>query len=119
MGNPFCWVELTTHNVDGAREFYSKLFDWQVNPFDMPGGTYQVIDTGSEPGGGIVGLPEPGIQTGWTQYIQVDDIQDSCAKVSELGGKVWKGPFEVPEVGRLAIVCDPQGAFFGLWQKKS
>ncbi|MBF0477203.1 MAG: VOC family protein [Deltaproteobacteria bacterium] len=116
MGNSFVWMELTTHNLEGAKEFYAKLFDWKINQF--PGGPmpYFIADTGSQPGGGMMSLPEPGVPTAWTVYIAVDDIDKYAAKLTELGGKVWKEPFEVPTVGKIAIVCDPQGAYFGLFQ---
>ena len=74
------------------------------------------IDTGEQPGGGMMTIPEPGVPTAWTVYVRVDDINGACEKVDKNGGKVWKGPMEVPEVGWIAIVCDPQGACFGLWQ---
>jgi predicted enzyme related to lactoylglutathione lyase len=116
MGNPFCWMELTTHDLEGAAKFYQEVFDWEIK--DMPGGPmpYKLVTTGSEPGGGLMSIPEPGIDTCWTAYIQVDAIEAACAKVEENGGKVWKQPQEVPGMGRFAIVCDPQGAYFALWQ---
>ncbi len=116
MGNPFCWMELITHNLDGAVDFYSKVFGWEIS--DMPGSPipYKMANTGKEPGAGMMSTPEPGIFTCWTAYIEVDDVDAMCEKVAGAGGKVWKGPQDVPGVGRFAIVCDPQGAYFGLWQ---
>ena len=116
MGNPFCHLELTTHNVEGAKEFYAKVFDWKQTEFGSASMPYTLIDTGSEVGGGIMGLPEPGIPTAWTVYIATDDVDAACEKVTQAGGKVWKGPDDVPGVGRYAVVCDPQGAYFGLWK---
>jgi hypothetical protein len=51
-------------------------------------------------------------------YIEVEDVEAASAQVKELGGKVWKPKAEVPEYGWFAVVCDPQGAYFGLWQNK-
>ncbi|MFH1136724.1 MAG: VOC family protein [Pseudomonadota bacterium] len=116
MGNPFNWVELTTHDVEGAKAFYGRLFDWKLNEMATPMGPYVLAETGEKPGAGMMGLPEPGVPTTWTVYVHVDDIRAYAAKVEELGGKVEKGPFEVPDVGWIAIVSDPQGAYFGLYQ---
>ena len=64
----------------------------------------------------MMSIPEPGIPTSWMVYIEVDDVDAMCAKITGTGGKVWKETQEVPGMGRFAVVCDPQGAFFGLWQ---
>jgi predicted enzyme related to lactoylglutathione lyase len=116
MGNPFCWMELISHDLDGAVEFYSKIFDWEIS--DMPGGPmpYKMVTTGKEPGAGMMGTPEPGIHTCWSIYIEVDDLDAKCKEVSDAGGKIWKEPQDVPGMGRFAVACDPQGAFFCLWQ---
>ena len=116
MGNHFCHMELTSYNVDGAKEFYAKVFDWKLNEFPNASMPYTMIDTGKEVGGGITGLPMPGVPTAWTVYIETDDVDAACAKVTEAGGKVWHGPDDVPGVGRYAVACDPQGAYFGLWK---
>ena len=119
MGNPFCWMELTTHDLNGATEFYRKVFDWEIG--DMPGAPvpYKMVNTGKEPGAGMMNTPQPGIPNCWTVYIEVEDVDAMCAKIGEEGGKVWTEPMEVPDIGRFAIVCDPQGAYFGLWQSLS
>ena len=116
MGNPFCHLELTTYNVEGAKEFYGKVFDWKLNEFPGASMPYTMIGTGSEPGGGITGLPMPGVPTAWTAYIETEDVDATCEKVTAAGGRVWYGPDDVPNVGRFAVVCDPQGAYFGLWK---
>ncbi len=116
MGNPICWAELTTWNPEGAREFYAKLFDWQIKPMPDAALPYLTFDPGQGPGGGIMGLPEPGIPTAWSIYVKVDDLKATCRRLEELGGKVHKPPTEVPGCGRFAVACDPQGAYFCLWQ---
>jgi predicted enzyme related to lactoylglutathione lyase len=116
MGNPFCHIELTTSNLEGAREFYTKVFDWKLNDVPNAQAPYVLIDTGDKPEGGMMSIPEPGVPTAWLAYIQVDDVDACCAKINENGGKVWKEPEDVPGFGRGAVVCDPQGAYFGLWK---
>ena len=117
MSNPFCHVELMTSDVSGALEFYKGLFGWKINaaPGPMP---YHFIDTGKEPEGGVMGLPEPGVPVTWMVYIQVDDLEASVSKVKELGGNVLKDIMEIPDYGWMAVVSDPQGGVFGLWKPK-
>ena len=118
MPNPFCYLELTSENLDGAREFYSKLFEWKID--EMPGAQipYYMVDTGSEPQGGMMAPPEPGIPTAWLMYVLVDDVAATCDKLKGLGGKVLKDKAPVPDMGWFAVVADPQGAVFGLWENK-
>lgn len=119
MGNTFCYMELTTHNLDGAKEFYGQMFDWQLQEYPGAGQPYFMINTGAEPMGGMMGLPMPQVPTTWCIYIKVDDLDAACAKLEKLGGKIFKERTEVPEHGWFAIASDPQGAFFGLWQDKN
>ncbi len=118
MNNWFCYLELTTDDLDGAEEFYGKLFNWKMS--DMPGAQvpYRMIDTGQEPAGGMMKLPVPELPVAWTMYVEVEDVEASAAQVTELGGKVLMGKQAVPEHGWFAIVQDPRGAVFGLWQNK-
>lgn len=118
MGNGFCHVELSTSDLKAAREFYGQMFDWQIQEF--PGGEqpYFLVNTGSEPGGGMMGLPMPGVPVAWTMYILVEDLDAACAKALDLGGKLLKERTPVTDMGWFAIISDPQGACFGLWQAK-
>ncbi len=122
MGNPIGWVELVTEDPEGAERFYTSLFDWKVKVEKMPecGDTpafdYRTIDTGAKPGGGIIKTPQPGIPNHWSVYMEVADIQQAAAKVKELGGTLYREPFEIPHVGWIAVAADPQGAAFNMWQ---
>ncbi len=115
MGNPFCHLELCTDNLDAAKEFYAKIFDWKLSAFPNPDIPYTMIDTGKEPGGGMMVLPDPQVPVSWTMYVEVENVAATCAKIKELGGQVFKDPEDIPEVGTFAIVSDPQGAVFGIW----
>lgn len=115
MGDPFCNFELITHDLAGAKEFYAEVFDWKLNEAegDLD---YTFIDTGSQPGGGMMPTPEPGVPTAWVMYLKVDDLQGACAQIRENGGAIFKEPAEIPGYGSFAVACDPQGAYFGLCQ---
>jgi predicted enzyme related to lactoylglutathione lyase len=65
---------------------------------------------------GLMKLPMPGVPPHWLNYVTVENADASAARVTELGGQVCKPPFDIPNVGRIAIVQDPQGAFLGIFQ---
>ena len=111
----FSWNELLTTDVAGADAFYTQLFGWQAEP--MPGGMpYTLFKKNGIFAGGMMTLPMPGVPPHWLNYVTVENADASAARVTELGGTVCKPPFDIPNVGRIAIVQDPQGAFFGIFQ---
>jgi hypothetical protein len=61
-------------------------------------------------------VPQPGMPAQWLPYVIVENVDDSAAKVAGLGGKVMAPPFDIPTVGRIAVILDPQGASIGLFQ---
>jgi len=120
MANPFVHVELNTTDVDKARDFYSKLFDWELEDMSMgPSGTYTIIKVGDGTGGGLLKNPMPGVPSFWLAYVLVDDIGAATKKAESLGAKVVKNSIEVPDMGWLSIIADPTGAALGLWQTKA
>ena len=119
MPNPFVHVELATTDVDKAKTFYGKLFDWKLQDEDMgPGGTYTMIGVGGGTGGGMMKHPIPGAPSAWLAYVQVDDIAAATAKAKSLGATVMKDVTEVMGAGWLSIIIDPTGAALGLWKAK-
>jgi predicted enzyme related to lactoylglutathione lyase len=116
-----CWSELYTTNVDAAGKFYVNTFGWQTQAEDMgPMGTYTLFKLPGEKNniGGMMGMPPnmKGVPSNWLAYIQVANCDASNKKVSELGGKTVVPPQDIPNIGRFAIVTDPQGATFALYQ---
>lgn len=119
MANPFVHVELNTTDTDKAKEFYSQLFDWQLEDMSMgPSGTYTAIKVGGGTGGGLLKNPMPGVPSFWLAYVLVDDIGAATRKAETLGAKIVKDSIEVPNMGWLSIIADPTGAALGLWQAK-
>lgn len=118
MGNPFVHVELMSTDVDKAKSFFGKLFDWTLE--DMPIGdmTYTMIRVGEGTGGGMMKNPIPNAPSMWVAYVLVDDLAAASAKVKSLGGKIMKDITEVPGAGSFVIITDPTGAMLGLWQQK-
>jgi predicted enzyme related to lactoylglutathione lyase len=117
MPNPFCHVELNTTDVNKAKDFYGKLFNWKLE--DMPAGNYTIIGVGEGTGGGMMKNPIPGAPSFWLSYILVDDVQAATKKAKSLGGTVMKDVTPVPHVGEFSIISDPTGAHFALWKPQS
>jgi predicted enzyme related to lactoylglutathione lyase len=119
MGNPFVHVEMMSTDVDKAKSFFGKLFDWTLE--DMPVGdmTYTMIRVGEGTGGGMMKNPIPNAPSMWVAYVLVDDLAAATAKVRSLGGKIMKDITEVPGAGSFVIITDPTGAMLGLWQQKT
>lgn len=119
MGNPFVHVELNSTDVDKAKAFYTKLFDWKLEDTDTGGGfTYTIIQVGEGTGGGMMKQMIPGASSAWLPYVGVDDINVATKKAKSLGAKVMKDVTEVTDMGWLSILVDPTGAMLGLWQPK-
>lgn len=119
MSNPFVHVELMATDVAKAKAFYGKLFGWKLEDMPMENGTYTMIDVGGGTGGGMLKNPMPGASSSsWLAYVEVDDLKTSIDKVKSLGGKVMKDVTEVKGMGSFAIITDPTGAMFGIWQSK-
>jgi len=115
------WFEIPADNLDRARKFYSSLFGWKIAPIPgmqaPEGETYLHIDTGGEeasPDGGMMKRKQP--NQGITQYISVASVDESSAKVEQLGGKICMAKTAVPQMGYFAICQDPDNNSFALWE---
>ena len=114
----FIWNELLTKDAGKAKDFYTNVLGWMVDEMDMPnGGKYSVMKAADSPAGGIMNLSDtqaPDRPSHWMAYIAVDDVDAAVDKVKSSGGKVDAPPFDVPGVGRIAVITDPTGATVGL-----
>jgi uncharacterized protein len=113
----FFWNELTTAKVEPAKEFYAKTLGWKFDGMPMPtGGTYWIAKVGDKPVGGIfdtTGTEMSAMPEFWMAYIAVDDVDKRVAKAKKAGASVVREPFDVPGVGRIAILKQPGGAGIG------
>jgi uncharacterized protein len=115
----FVWDELVTSDLDAAKRFYGEVFGWTARDTDMgpEGSTYVIFQRGGDVDtAGALTLPDPAPPSHWMPYVAAADVDATAARVPELGGTVIREPFDVPEVGRLAILADPNGAVFGLFK---
>jgi predicted enzyme related to lactoylglutathione lyase len=120
----FCWAELATTDQKAAVAFYKNLFGWEVNDQPMgPDGTYSMFQLrGREVGAACSMRPEErqsGAPPHWNSYVSVTNADDAAKKAESLGGKVVMKPFDVMDAGRMAVLQDPTGAFFQVWQAGS
>ncbi len=119
----FCWIELATTDQASAKNFYGSIFGWTPNDMPMgPSGTYTIFRlNGRDAAAGYQLNPtqlQQNIPPHWMLYILVEDVDASASRVPQLGGKVILGPFDVMDAGRMAVIQDPTGAYFCLWQAK-
>lgn len=116
-GNP-CWYELGTRDLDGATAFYQRILGWQIVDAGMEGVDYRLAKAGEDMVAGAMSTTaqEESPPPNWLIYFAVDDCDKSLADLAATGGRVLKGPDDIPGTGRYAIVVDPQGAAFGLLQ---
>jgi predicted enzyme related to lactoylglutathione lyase len=117
----FHWNELMTRDAKKARDFYGKTLGWTFDDMPMPDMTYTIIKAGDQMAGGMMEMSGPqfeGVPEHWLGYIAVDDVDKRVKLLKDAGGKVMRKPWDVPEVGRIAIVADPGGAVQG-WMTPS
>ena len=112
------WVDLGAPDPKKAARFYSQLFGWDVQEGPPESGGYAIAHLRGKAVAGLGPQQNPGPPV-WTTYIDVDSADDTVAKVKANGGMVFMEPFDVMDVGRMAIVADPMGAVLGLWQPRA
>jgi len=119
----FSWPELATTDQKAGVAFYTALFGWALNEQPMgPSGTYSMFTLrGREVAAAYTMRADErqmGIPPHWNAYVTVDNVDEAAKRAQELGGKVIAPPFDVTDAGRMAVLQDPTGAFFQIWQPK-
>jgi len=112
----FSWNELVTTDEAAAGTFYTRLFEWTAESFGGGGQTYTLFKKGGMMVGGMMKCPKPGLPAHWLAHVTCEDVDAAAKQVAALGGSIVMAPFNVPTVGRIAIVRDPQGACLGLFK---
>lgn len=116
----FGWVDLASTDQESAKRFYSELFDWESRDDPLPDGGYYT--NFSKDGKAVAGLGSTmgeGMPSMWSSYVLVDSADETTKAATEAGGRVLMEPMDVMEFGRMALIADPSGAVFGLWEPKN
>ncbi|HYA18692.1 MAG TPA: VOC family protein [Bryobacteraceae bacterium] len=118
----FCWFELGTTNQASAKPFYAAVLGWSAVDFPMgPDSFYTMFQLdGADAAAAYAMRPEEAalIPPHWNPYVAVEDAGETARCAAELGGKVVEAPFDVNTFGRVAVLRDPTGAYFNIWQPR-
>ncbi|MGH7563035.1 MAG: VOC family protein [Gemmatimonadota bacterium] len=118
----FVWYELMTTDLQAAQSFYTDVIGWSTAPFEQSEVPYTLWMNGEAPVGGVMALPQEACDQGapphWMAYFAVDDVDGTAKKAAKLGGKVVVEPRDIPDVGRFAILHDPQGASIAIYRSE-
>ena len=112
----FSWNELLTSDEPAAIKFYSQVFGWQATDFPATDTRYMLWKQNGKEIGGLMQRPSEEIPPHWLGYVTVADVDKTTKTAAEAGGKICLAPLDVPTVGRIAVIQDPQGAALGIFQ---
>jgi predicted enzyme related to lactoylglutathione lyase len=108
------WNELASNDLYGSRAFYAGLFGWTIEQFPGSEQVYLAIRNGEASNGGMREATPPGVPPHWLAYFGVENLGAALEQVSALGGTVHAGPIDI-QMAKIAMVADPQGAVFALY----
>ncbi len=111
----FVWHELMTPDPAGAAAFYPKVLPWRTAPSSLPG--YTIFMAGQSQIGGLMASPSDSSAATphWLVYIGTPNVDSTCTQAQGLGAHMVKAPADIPNVGRFAVLADPQGATFAVF----
>jgi len=116
----FVWYELMTTDMDAAARFYGDVLGLRAKDSGLTDRRYSILSAGESPVGGLMALPkhiaDGGGRPNWMGYVGVGNVDDHAARLCKAGGAVHRTPEDIPGAGRFAVVADPQGANFALFQ---
>lgn len=111
------YAELHSQDPRRAGSFYAELFGWKTDEKETPMGVYTEIDMGGGIAAGMLATPFPGGASYWTPYVTVPRLDPAVERATRLGAKLETPRSLVPDIGYFAILRDPAGAVFGLFEK--
>lgn len=112
----FSWSELATSDADSAKTFYAAVFGWEYDDNPIPGGqVYSMAKRDGRHVAAVFGSDQP---PHWSCYVTVESVEETAGRAAELGGSVVAEPFDVMELGRMAVIADPAGAALCLWEPR-
>ncbi len=112
----FVWRELITTDLEASRRFYGELLGWKIaKAATVPGMDYWEASAGDRTVAGMFQMNNPEMPANWGSYLSVPDVDAAAKAATASGGAVLNGPMEIPNVGRMATLRDPQGAIFSVF----
>ena len=118
----FIWHELMSRDPEASERFYRDVVGLDTQAIDVDGGTYRMLIADGRPIGGLTGRrpgsdvwPSGGPEGHWVGYFGSSDVDAAASRTTTLGGSVLLGPLDIPGTGRIAVLRDPDGATFGLF----
>lgn len=123
-GTTFPWHELYVPDAEAGKSFYKEALGWDSQDFDMGEmGNYPMLIANGKPIAGIMGTANnpdmSSVPPHWSVYVAVEDVDSTVSKVESLGGSVVVPAMDVPSVGRMCLLQDPQGAHFWVYKSES
>jgi len=115
MTDNFVWYELCTNDIDGAKAFYGTLFGWTATPFGEGAPNYQVLEAAGKGVGGLMPLPEGMPKPFWLGYVGVADADAARDKAKAAGATIHR-EMDIPTVGKIVLLSDPQGVGYAMIQ---
>ncbi len=118
----FSWTDLSTSDLDAAISLYTELFGWDVAKEDLPDGSvYAMFRVNGKDVAAVSALreEEKGVPPHWNVYVTVEDAEQTAKQAEAAGGAIVAPAFDVMEYGRMAVIADPTGAIFCLWEPKA
>jgi uncharacterized protein len=117
-GTPM-WIDLSSPDPEASANFYGKLFGWTRSAIPDPdAGGYGMFLLNGKQVAGVGPITNEGQPPAWLTYVATEDAAATTEKAKQAGGKVLMEPMEVMNAGSMAVLADPTGAVFGLWQPK-
>jgi predicted enzyme related to lactoylglutathione lyase len=113
----FSWAELATSDTEGAKAFYNALLGWEYD--DNPIGDGMVYSMARRDGKNVAALFDSEQPPHWNCYVTVASADDAAARAGKAGGTVRQEPFDVMDVGRMAVIADPAGAVLSVWEPRA
>jgi predicted enzyme related to lactoylglutathione lyase len=115
-----CWYELLTNDPEGAAAFYTQVLGWGTDTHSGGGTPYTMWVNGEQPIGGVMELPPEAVAQGtppnWLMYVSTPDIEGTTQRARELRAQILAGPMDLPDVGVISVIADPQGPVFAAYQ---
>ncbi|MDX1563594.1 MAG: VOC family protein, partial [Gammaproteobacteria bacterium] len=119
----FTWYELLTTDADAAQAFYTDVVGWKIGDSGMPGMDYRFVHAGDTPVGGLMQLSDEMLAGGarpiWLGYVEAGNVDAAIDRIEAAGGKTLVPATDIPDVGRFAMLADPQGVLLYIMQSTS